>query len=210
MSSARKITSLAIILVALGLLYPGVTEPVLTLSGTIEKSQLAEMGIDMIAGNDADQQTRNTLTLISRFMGFDQIEGQLQAYHSTRSIWDTAQELANTGNVLVAVLIVLFSVVIPTFKLSIQAVALLLTNPYWQYLLLRLNAILSKWSMTDVFVMALLVAYMAGSASGKMGDMLTMNASLEVGFYWFLGYCLFSIAASALMPAPKRPVPVYP
>jgi hypothetical protein len=210
MSSARRITSLAIILVALGLLYPGVTEPVLTLSGTIEKAQLAELGIDMIVGNDADEQTRNTLTLISRFMGFDQIEGQLQAYHSTRSIWDTAQELANTGNTLVAVLIVLFSVVIPCFKLGLQSIALLLAKPHWQYPLLRLNAILSKWSMTDVFVMALLVAYMAGSASGKMGDMLTMNASLEVGFYWFLGYCLFSIAASALMPAPQRPVPIYP
>lgn len=55
--------------------------------------------------------------------------------------------------------------------------------------------------------MALLVAYMAGSASGKMGDMLIMQAQLEVGFYWFLAYCLFSIAASALLRVPVRGAP---
>jgi len=44
-----------------------------------------------------------------------------------------------------------------------------------------------------------LVAYMAGSASGQMGDMLTMSSELEVGFYYFLAYCVFSIAAGSLM-----------
>ena len=205
MSTARKLVSLVIIVIALGLLYPGVTEPVLTLSGTIEKSKLAELGIELLAGGDSDNQTRQTLMVISHFMGFDQIEGQLLAYQSTRSIWGTASELANTGNTLVAVLIVLFSVVIPSFKLSLQAIALLITGTGYQRGLLRVNGVLSKWSMTDVFVMALLVAYMAGSASGKMGDMLIMHAHLEVGFYWFLAYCLFSVAASALMRDQNRP-----
>jgi hypothetical protein len=199
MSTARKLASLAIIAMALGLLYPGVTEPVLTLSGTIEKSRLAELGIDLLAGEGADSQTRQMLTAISRFMGFDQIEGEMLAYQSTRSIWGTATELADTGNQFVAVLIILFSVVIPSTKLSLQAVALLLSGSRVRQPLLWVNGVLSKWSMTDVFVMALLVAYMAGSASGKMGDMLAMHAQLEVGFYWFLAYCLFSIAASAAM-----------
>ena len=204
MSAGRKLVSLVIIVIALGLLYPGVTEPVLTLSGTIEKSRLAELGIELLAGEGADNQTRQMLSAISRFMGFDQIEGQMLAYQSTRSIWGTATELADTGNLLVAVLIILFSVVIPSFKLSLQAIALLLSNTGIRQPLLWVNGVLSKWSMTDVFVMALLVAYMAGSASGKMGDMLTMKAQLEVGFYWFLAYCLFSIAASALMRDPLK------
>ena len=64
------------------------------------------------------------------------------------------------------------------------------------------------YSMADVFVMGLLVAYMAGSASGQMGDMLTMDARLEEGFYYFLAYCLFSVAAGILMrePAPAPAV----
>ena len=199
MSARRKLLSLAIIAIALALLYPGVTQPVLTLSGTIEKSRIAELGIDLLAGDDADSRARHTLIMISTMLGFDRIEGQMQAYHSTRSIWGTAMELARTENLLVAVLIIVFSVVVPSIKLSLQTIALFLTGPQLRRRFLWLNAVLSKWSMTDVFVMALLVAYMAGSAAGKMGDMLTMDARLEVGFYYFLAYCLFSIAASLLM-----------
>ena len=199
MSVKRKLLCLVLIAIALGLLYPGVTQPVLTLTGTIEKSRLAELGIDMIAGEGADQQTRQMLSAISSFLGFDQIEGQLEAYHNTRSIWGTVDELARTGNLPVALLIVFFSLVIPVFKLLLQAVALVVPQGEAQRPLLWLNAALSKWSMADVFVMGLLVAYMAGSASGQMGDMLTMDAALEPGFYYFLAYCLFSVAAGTVM-----------
>jgi uncharacterized paraquat-inducible protein A len=203
MSSTQKILTLLIIFVALGLLYPGVTQPVLTLSGTIEKSELAELGIEMIAGEGADAQTRQMLTMISSFLGFDQIEGQLQAYSSTRSMWGTVEELARTGNVLVAFLIVFFSLVIPVFKLLLQALTLFVSAPDARKHLLWLNAALSKWSMSDVFVMGLLVAFMAGRASDQVGDLLIMNAELEPGFYYFLAYCLFSIAASALLRSDK-------
>jgi Paraquat-inducible protein A len=199
MSLQRRLLVLALILISLGLLYPGVTQPVMTLTGTLEKSMVAELGIDMIAGEDADPQTRQMLAMFSSFLGFDQMEGQITAYHSTRSIWGTVNELATTGNLPVAFLIVFFSVVIPVFKLGLQAVALALPKAEWRAPLWWLNAGLSKWSMADVYVMGMLVAYMAGSASGQMGDMLTMGAQLEVGFYYFLAYCLFSIAAGSLM-----------
>ena len=38
--------------------------------------------------------------------------------------------------------------------------------------------------MADVFVMGLLVAYLAGSASDQTGNILTMHASLGIGFYY--------------------------
>ena len=199
MSSTKKLLTLLCICIALGLLYPGVTQPVLTLTGTIEKSELAELGIEMIAGEGADAQTRQMLTLVSSFLGFDQIQGQLQAYSSTRSMWGTVEELARTGNRLVAFLIVFFSLVIPVFKLLLQAVTLFISGANSRKQLLQLNAVLSKWSMSDVFVMGLLVAFMAGRASDQVGDLLIMNAALEPGFYYFLAYCLFSIAASSLL-----------
>ena len=200
MNRSRQLLALACIVISLALLFPGVTKPVLTLTGTLEKSMLAELGIEMIAGEDADPQTRQMLTMISGFLGFDQIEGQLEAYRSTRSIWGTVDELAATGNVAVALLIVFFSLVVPVFKLLLQAAALAPTS--WRIPLLKLNGALSKWSMADVFVMGLLVAYMAGSASGQMGDLLTMDAQLESGFFYFLAYCLFSIAAGTLVSRP--------
>ncbi len=199
MTASRKLFTLLCICIALGLLYPGVTQPVLTLSGTIEKAELAELGIEMIAGEDADQQARQVLTMFSSFLGLDQIEGKLQAYTSTRSMWGTVEELARSGNLAVALLIVFFSLVIPVFKLLLQLASLFISAQANRGPLLWLNAVLSKWSMSDVFVMGLLVAFMAGRASDQVGDLLTMNASLEPGFYYFLAYCLFSIAVSAMM-----------
>ena len=202
MSLKRKLLVLILIVVALGLLYPGITQPVLTLTGTVEKSKIAELGIEMIAGEGADAQTRQMLAAISSFLGFDQIEGQLEAYNNTRSVWGTVDELYRSGNLPVAFLIVFFSLVIPVFKLLLQSCSLFIERADLRGPLLTLNAALSKWSMSDVFVMGLLVAYMAGSASGQMGDMLTMYASLEPGFYYFLAYCLFSIAAGILLRGP--------
>ncbi|NCF19862.1 MAG: paraquat-inducible protein A [Haliea sp.] len=203
MSVQRKLVCLVLMIISLGLLYPGVTQPVLTLTGTVEKAKIAELGIEMIVGEGADNETRQMLAAISSFLGFDRIEGQLEAYHNTRSIWGTVDELARTGNLPVALLIVFFSLVIPLFKLSLQLASLFLSSAEMRAPLLWLNAALSKWSMSDVFVMGVLVAYMAGSASGQMGDMLTMYASLEPGFYYFLAYCLFAIAAGSLMREPE-------
>lgn len=206
MTIKRRLLTLALIVAAVAFLVPGVTRPVLTLTGTIEKSRLAQLGIEMIAGEGADSQTRQLLGAISSFLGFDQIEGQLVAYHNTRSIWGTVNELASTGNLAVAFLIVFFSLVIPVFKLLLQCVAVVLSRAELRDPLLWLNAVMSKWSMADVFVMAMLVAYMAGSASGQMGDMLTMHAALEPGFYYFLAYCLFSIAAGSILRMQPAPV----
>ena len=202
MNPQRRALTLVLILAAIALLYPGVTQPVLTLTGDIDKSRIASLGIDLIAGEGADSQTRQMLAMFSSFLGLDQIEGQLRAYESTRSIWGTVEELARTGNLLVAFLIVFFSLVIPVFKLVLQGVSVVLPQATLRRPLLQLNALLSKWSMADVFVMGLLVAYMAGSASGQMGDLLHTGARLEAGFYFFLGYCLFSIAVSGLLREP--------
>ena len=204
MSVQRKLLCVALILIALALLYPGVTQPVLTLTGTVEKAKIAELGIEMIAGEGADNNTRQMLGAISSFLGFDRIEGELVAYHNTRSIWGTVDDLARTGNLPVALLIVFFSLVIPLIKLSLELASLLITSAELRGPLRLFIADLSKWSRSDVFVMGVLVAYMAGSASEQMGDLLTMDAALEPGFWYFLAYCLFAIAAGIVMREPQR------
>ena len=204
MTSTRKILTLVVILVAIGLLYPGISQPILTLTGTIEKSEIAELGINMIAGEGANSQSRQMLGMFSSLLGLDQIEGELQVYSTTRSILGTVDQLASTGNLLVAFLIVFFSLVIPVLKLLLLLLTLAVSGTVAQGFILKMNSMLSKWSMADVFVMALLVAFMAGSASGQSGEMLAMEAKLEVGFYYFLAYCLFSIAAGSLLLAPQR------
>lgn len=206
MTNTRGPLGLILLLVAIVLLYPGVTQPVLTLTGTIEKSEIATLGVNMLAGESDGGQARQMLTAFSSFLGLDRVEGQVVVYHNTRSIWGTVEDLARTGNLAVAFLIVFFSLVIPVFKLLLQLLVMLPLQRGIRDALLALNAALSKWSMADVFVMALLVAFMAGRASGQMGDMLTMDAELERGFWFFVAYCLFSIVASSLLYG-RRPLP---
>jgi hypothetical protein len=198
MSGRLRLLGAIFVLASLALLYPGISQPVLTLSGELEKSALADFGIDLIAGENANSQTREMLTMMSRFLGLDQVEGRVEAYRSTRSILGMSRELADNGNLLVAVLIVTFSVVIPVLKLLLQALALALPATPGRRLL-AVNAALGKWSMADVFVMAMLIAFMAGRASNHVGELLIMDAQLEQGFWFFLAYCLFAIAAGATL-----------
>lgn len=198
MTGRVKILGLLCILGSALLLYPGITKPVLTLSGELEKAALADFGVDLIAGETNNSQVRDMLNMMTRFMGLDEIEGRVEAYRTTRSIVGMAQELADNGNVLVALLIVTFSILVPVLKLGMQALALLLPGN-WGQRLLAVNSALSKWSMADVFVMALLIAFMAGRASNHMGELLIMDAQLEEGFWYFCGYCLFAIAAGATL-----------
>ncbi|MEM6302303.1 MAG: paraquat-inducible protein A [Pseudomonadota bacterium] len=197
MTPRVRVLAIVSILLSLALLYPGVTQPVLTLSGDLEKSALAEFGIDVLAG-EGNSQSRDMLNMMSRFLGLDQLEGRVEAYRSTRSILGMAQELAENNNVFVAVLIVSFSVVVPVIKLLLQLLALVVGGTLGGKLI-RINSYLGKWSMADVFVMAMLIAFMAGSASNHMGELLLMNARLEIGFWYFLAYCLFAIGAGMLL-----------
>ncbi|MFN2328005.1 MAG: paraquat-inducible protein A [Chromatocurvus sp.] len=198
MSNNRRIACLFCIVAAIALLYPGISQPVLTLSGDIQRADLAEFGMDALAGGQVDSQSRQMLDMISQFLGLDRLEGSIEVYRQTQSIAGFAGELASQGNMLVAMLIVIFSMVVPLLKMLILAIAIAVPATASEPLL-RINAALSKWSMADVFVIALLVAFMAGRASGHAGELLRMHAELGPGFYYFLAYCLFSIAAGALL-----------
>ncbi len=192
----RVIFPVIAIIVALALLIPGVTQPVLTLEGKIKKSELAKAGIEMIA-DEGDRNTRSVLMMTSSMLGLDKLEGEIDAYKKTRSIWGTVSELANNKNYLVAALIAVFSIVIPTLKLLMQLVYCFLPATKFKCVLGQLVQGLSKWSMVDVFVIALIVAYLAGNADGQMGELIRMHAELGDGFWFFTGYCLFTIAATS-------------
>ena len=62
--------------------------------------------------------------------------------------------------------------------------------------------LIAKWSMADVFVVALFIAYLAAQASQTPpGDpsvpppLVAFTASFGAGFYWFTAYCIVSLAA---------------
>ncbi|MFK3863115.1 paraquat-inducible protein A [Pseudoalteromonas rhizosphaerae] len=194
----RLLLPIMTILIALALLLPGVTQPVLTLEGKIDKSKLAKTGIAMIA-DEGDRHTRSMLMMASSMLGLDELEGEISAYKKTRSIWGTVNELANNKNYLVAALVALFSIVVPALKLLMQLVYCLIPMNKFKHILGQVIQGLSKWSMVDVLVIALIVAYLAGNADGQMGELINMHAEFGTGFWYFTGYCLFAIAASSLI-----------
>ncbi|WP_024592491.1 MULTISPECIES: paraquat-inducible protein A [unclassified Pseudoalteromonas] len=200
----RNWLSVISVVVALCLLFPGITKPVLTIEGNIDKSKLAQAGIEMLA-EEGDGRTRSMLMMFSNMLGLDKLEGEISAYNKTQSILGTVKELASNNNLFVAALVGLFSIVIPSLKLLLQLLYCCLPlNGFKQKLGLVICA-LSKWSMVDVFVIALIVTYLAGNAHGKSGELLVMNAQFGEGFWYFSAYCIFAIIASNLIKTSAKP-----
>ncbi|MDN3475315.1 paraquat-inducible protein A [Pseudoalteromonas sp. APC 3355] len=200
----RNWLSVISVVVALCLLFPGITKPVLTIEGNIDKSKLAQAGIEMLA-EEGDGRTRSMLMMFSNMLGLDKLEGEISAYNKTQSILGTVKELASNNNLFVAALVGLFSIVIPSLKLLLQLLYCCLPlNGFKQKLGLVICA-LSKWSMVDVFVIALIVTYLAGNAHSKSGELLVMNAQFGEGFWYFSAYCIFAIIASNLIKTPDKP-----
>lgn len=193
----KPILPAIVILLSLALLIPGVTLPILSISGSIEKSELAQAGITHLA--DGSGSARDMLTMMSSMLGLDTIQGEVEVFQKTRSIWGTVEELYQSGNILVALLVGLFSVVIPALKLMLMLIQQTPISPKAKFRLSQFTGIIAKWSMADVFVVALMVSYMAGNASAGMGELLKTTASFGEGFYYFCAYCVFSILSGYLM-----------
>ena len=61
---------------------------------------------------------------------------------------------------------------------------------------------IAKWSMADVFVVALFITYLAAVASQSAPaagpPLVAFRAEFGAGFYWFAAYCVFSLASQQL------------
>lgn len=191
----KSFISVLLIIVSLCLLVPGVTQPILTIQGTIEKAELVDTGLDMLSSNlSSDGTAKSMLDMAVALLGLDTIEGEVIVFNKSRSIIGTINELYQSQHLLVAVLIGLFSIVVPACKLLLMILALL-SRPSIKRTVNSIINVISKWSMADVFVVALIIVYMAGNASAGMGEILKTSAQFGSGFYYFTAYCLFSIAS---------------
>ena len=114
------------------------------------------------------------------------VVGEVILKYEVKSVITTIGTLARSHNLPVAVLIAAFSVVTPLTKLLVAVSVLQRRWPQWHRRGLAFMHAIGKWSMADVFVVAVLVAYFAAS-----GDEFS-EAHLGVGLYFFAAYCLIS------------------
>jgi len=132
--------------------------------------------------------------------------GNVELYNETRSIMGTVQELFGNGNGFVGFLILFFSVIVPVLKgLAVLAAIFLPGLPQRQGIH-RFVLLISKWSMADVFVVGVFIAFLS------MKSIESVNAEIHSGFYFFLTYCVLSILGAQLIKIERDTVyePVKP
>jgi len=129
-------------------------------------------------------------------------------YYQSKSVLEVFRTLMTMGQpemVVVAVLVLLFSVVFPALK--VITVGLCLRDPSLpkKYRLARFFALeSSKWSMADVMALAIFMAFVAfngliGSAmnglKGPGAELVIPTDSSKIlpGYYLFVGFCVASL-----------------
>ena len=136
-------------------------------------------------------------------------------YFQTKSVFDVASILVQTkapDMILVAVLLVVFSILFPALKVLATWVYFydyrgLRGSPSVRFFALRSG----KWSMADILVIAIFMAYIgfSGLVGNQLAGLREASAAVEVlttngttlapGFYLFLGFVLASLWLSTVL-----------
>jgi hypothetical protein len=223
-TSARAFV-LLLVLANILILLPGIFLPVLTIRGTLTReglTRVAPMMLERGLNDDTMATLRkminpNVLAMLQLTGGdlrktvIDQLGpkltealqtgvGEVEVYAETRSIVGAVRNLYDVGSPLPATLILLFSVVVPLTKSALVAWAVFAKDRSARQRVLDFVETIGKWSMADVFVVALFITFLAAAATqqaaaGEAPPLVAFQAIFGPGFYWFLGYCLISLVS---------------
>jgi hypothetical protein len=205
-------------------LLPGLFLPVITVRGTLAPEGLAALAPQLLEEGLSDEAVAALRPLINPALlplldmspgGLrgalvgnlgshltEQLKGAagIEVYHQTRSIIGSVRHLYAVDSWVAATLIMLFSVVVPFTKASLAVWAVRHRDDALRRRTLSFVEAIAKWSMADVFAVALFITYLAAQASqgplapGSPAPLVTFRADFGAGFYWFAAYCLFSLA----------------
>ena len=231
MPAPRNRSLVLILLVcSMALLIPGIFMPVLTIRGALTKDGIAYVAPKLLEQGLSEDTVKLLRTMINpQVLGFIELTGgdlrkvvidklgpqitaavqksagDLQVYEQTRSIMGAVRRLYQVGSPFPATLILLFSVIVPLGKAALVALAMFMPSPGSRERTLRFVETIAKWSMADVFVVALFITYLAAQASATPTSgpeaapaLIAFTAHFGPGFYWFAAYCLFSLASQQI------------
>jgi hypothetical protein len=224
-SNANRATVLTLLAISMALLIPGLFLPVLTIRGVLTREGVAHVAPTMLERGLSDEtvavlKSMMNPTIVS-FLGatggdlrkiilekltpqltaaLQKSVGDVEVYQQTRSILGSVRRLYEVGSPVPATLILLFSVIVPLGKAALVAWAMFLADAGRRGRTLRFVEAIAKWSMADVFVVAVLIAYLAAQASttapgAAAPSLIAFTAQFGAGFYWFAAYCVFSLAS---------------
>jgi len=133
-----------------------------------------------------------------------------QAVTKELSILTTVEELWHDNRLLVAFLILFFSVLIPILKTFMVSIAYLKKTTQIEKRLVNFVNAIGKWSMADVFVVAVFLAVLSTNQAetqsaqqialfGFKIDFIVGSetvSNIGNGFYFFTAYCLLSLLST--------------
>lgn len=226
---SSRFVVLGLLAVSIGLLIPGLFLPVLTIRGVLTREGLARVAPLMLERGLSDDTVKALRSMMNpaviafvdathgdiRTIVRDRLGPQITAavqknvgevvvYEQTRSIVGSVRRLYQVGSPMPATLILLFSVIVPVLKTLLVGWAFFLSRGAVRRRVLAFVVLIAKWSMADVFVVALFIAYLAVQAStAPPGDpaaapLVAFSAHFGVGFYCFAAYCVFSLASQQI------------
>ena len=238
---SNRLVVLTLLVCSVGLLIPGLSAPVLTIRGVLTKEGITQVVPVMLERGLNDETVAVLKSMMNpSVVAFIEATGgdirklvieklgpqitaslqkgmtEIEVYEQTRSIVGAVRRLYEVGSPLPATLILLFSVIVPLTKAALVAWATFLADGQRRARTLAFVETIAKWSMADVFVVALFITYLAAQASATPTSgpnaapaMIVFTAHLGAGFYWFAAYCMFSLAsqqytrrvAGALLPS---------
>lgn len=205
------------------LLLPGLFLPVLTIRGVLTSDGIASMTpVVLEKGLDDDTVAALKAMMNPAMVQFIEVTGgdvrkmiierlgprltaalqqgvgDVEVYTQQRSIVGAVRNLYDVGSWIPATLILLFSVVVPFTKALLVAWAAYVRDAATRSRVTAFVAAIAKWSMADVFVVALFITYLAAEATqstaGGAAPAVAFDATFGAGFYWFAAYCVFSLA----------------
>ena len=145
---------------------------------TIDLPDWLQGGVDYVLGEEDDNE-----------MVVD-VQGRVYFFYQNKSVLQLIKLLYTGGNIPVALIILLFSIIFPAVKLITSFV--LLMSPESVYAKSAINVInkIGKWSMADVMVASIFLAYFSFS---NMNMGVDTGSETLIGLYFFLAFVILSI-----------------
>ena len=226
MTKSHRLTVLILLGCSITLLIPGIFAPVLTIRGVLTRDGIAHVAPMMLERGLTDETVAALKSMMNpsilaflqatggdvRKIVIDKLgpqitsalqtsAGNVDVFEQTRSIVGSVRQLYNVGSPIPATLILLFSVIVPFAKGALVAWAVFMSAGARRRRTLAFVEAIAKWSMADVFVVALFIVYLAAQATTRSNaaeagpPLIAFTAHFGPGFYWFAAYCVFSLAS---------------
>lgn len=198
--TSNRVVVLTLLAISIALLIPGLFAPVLTIRGVFTREGVAHVAPLMLKKGLNDDTMAALKGMLNpgmvgmvqamdgdlRKMIIDKLSPQLSAslqksveevevYKQTRSILGSVRNLYEVGSPIPATLILLFSVIVPFTKAALVAWATFMADGARRLRTLRFVEMIAKWSMADVFAVALFIVYLAAQPGGVRNGLKTKN-----------------------------------